>query len=301
MTMVENVEILTLDLRFESCRIRNKRAQQELLVSISQNGIREPLEGVSKNNVRILLNGFKRYRCAQNLGIKILPYSCLGSDEAHGIIELLRVSNAKTLSILEQARLIDQLKKGYKMSVSEIAAMLERSKAWVSMRIGILSQMSEKIRDQIFSGRFPAYSYMYTLRQFIRMNNIKIEEIEKFVSSVSGKSLSIRQIEQLAYGYFKGPDEYRDQIEKGNISVILERPKDIKPETVDCNATERKMINSLDLAQKYIRQVIYRHNDTKFKNNAFFAESNLLSGGILKLLDPFGKAIGDLYDKSRKA
>jgi ParB/RepB/Spo0J family partition protein len=301
MTMVENVEILTLDLRFESYRIRNKRAQEELLVSISQNGIREPLEGVSKNNVRILLNGFKRYRCAQNLGIKILPYFCLGSDEARGIIELLRVSNAKTLTILEQARLIDQLKKVYKMPVSEIAAMLERSKAWVSMRIGILSQMSEKIRDQIFSGRFPAYSYMYTLRQFIRMNNIKIEEIERFVSSVSGKSLSIRQIEELAYGYFKGPDEYRDQIEEGNISVILERSKDINPETIDCNATERKMINSLDSAQKYMRQVIYKHNDTKLKNNAFFVQSNLLSGGILKLLDPFGKAIGELYDKSRKA
>jgi ParB/RepB/Spo0J family partition protein len=299
--MVENVEILTLDLRFESYRIRNKRAQEELLVSISQNGIREPLEGVSKNNVRILLNGFKRYRCAQNLGIKILPYFCLGSDEARGIIELLRVSNAKTLTILEQARLIDQLKKVYKMPVSEIAAMLERSKAWVSMRIGILSQMSEKIRDQIFSGRFPAYSYMYTLRQFIRMNNIKIEEIERFVSSVSGKSLSIRQIEELAYGYFKGPDEYRDQIEEGNISVILERSKDINPETIDCNATERKMINSLDSAQKYMRQVIYKHNDTKLKNNAFFVQSNLLSGGILKLLDPFGKAIGELYDKSRKA
>jgi hypothetical protein len=301
MTMIENVEILTLDLRFESYRIRNKRAQEELLVSIAQNGIREPLEGVSKNNVRILLNGFKRYRCAQSLGIKILPYACLGSDEALGIIELLRVSNAKTLTILEQARLIDQLKKVYKMPVSEIATMLERSKSWVSMRIGILGQMSEKVRDQIFSGRFPAYSYMYTLRQFIRMNCIKMEEIERFVSSVSGKSLSIRQIEQLANGYFKGTEEYRDQIEKGNVSVILERSKEINPATIECNGTEVKMINSLELAQKYMRQVIYNHNDNRFKNNGFFAQSNLISGGILKLMDPFGKAIGELYDKSRKA
>lgn len=294
------MEILTLDLRFEGYRMRNKRAQQELLVSIAQNGIREPLEGVSKDNVRILLNGFKRYRCAHSLGIKILPYTCLGSDEAEGIIELLRVSNAKGLTILEQASLIEQLRKVYKMSVSEIGAMLERSKSWVSMRIGILSQMSEKVREQIFSGRFPAYSYMYTLRHFIRMNNIKMEEIERFVSSVSGKGLSIRQIEQLAYGYFKGPDEYRNQIEEGNISVILGRAKEINRETMDCNASERKMINSLELVQKYMRHVIYKHNDTKLKNKAFFAQSNLLSGGILKLQDPFGKAIGELYDKSGK-
>lgn len=301
MTMVENVDILTFDLRFQGYRIRNKAAEGDLLVSIAENGIREPLEGVSRNDVHILLNGFKRYRCAQKLGIKILPYSCLGNDEVFAIIKLLRVSNSKSLTILEQSKLIEELRSVYKMSVSEIASMLERSKSWVSMRIGISSQMSKNVREQIFSGRFPAYSYMYTLRQFIRMNTIKGQEIDKFVSSVAGKGLSIRQIEQLASGYFKGPNEYREQIERGNISVILNRFNEINPETLECNASERKMINSLELAQKYMRQVVYKYNDNSFKHNAFFAQVNLLSGGILRIIDPFGKAIGELYDKSRKA
>jgi hypothetical protein len=133
------------------------------------------------------------------------------------------------------------------------------------------------------------------------MNTIKREEIDKFVSSVAGKNLSIRQIEQLANGYFKGPDEYREQIENGNISMILDRFNEINPDSLECNASERKMINSLELAQKYMRQVIYKYKDNRFKHNGFFAQANLLSGGVLRIIDHFHKAIGELYDKSRKA
>ncbi|RZB35720.1 MAG: hypothetical protein SRB2_02847 [Desulfobacteraceae bacterium Eth-SRB2] len=57
-----------------------------------------------------------------------------------------------------------------------------------------------------FSGHFPVYAYMYTLRPFIRMNGINKKEVDIFVSSVAGKNLSIRDIEILAHGYFKGTD-----------------------------------------------------------------------------------------------
>ena len=129
----------------------------------------------------ILLNGFKRYRCASKLGIRIAPYASLGEDEASGIINLLRVSNDRSLTILEQARFIDQLRQLDQMSVADIADALSRSKAWVSMRLGLIGEMSPAVREQIFSGAFPVYPYMYTLRQFMRMNGVKKQDIEDFV------------------------------------------------------------------------------------------------------------------------
>jgi len=66
--MVKQVEILSFDLRFEGHRLRNKAAERILLASISENGIRDPLQGVDMEDTRILLNGFKRYRCAKKLG-----------------------------------------------------------------------------------------------------------------------------------------------------------------------------------------------------------------------------------------
>ena len=136
--------------------MKNPALEARLLASIARRGIEEPLEGVERANQNILLNGFKRYRCASKLGIRIAPYAPLGEDEASGIINLLRVSNDRSLTILEQARFIDQLRQLDQMSVADIAEELSRSKAWVSMRLGLISEMSEAVRQQIFSGAFPA-------------------------------------------------------------------------------------------------------------------------------------------------
>jgi len=299
--MYKQIEISSLDLRYESCRMIFPRAEKELLGSILQHGIRDPLQGVeAKDGCRILLDGFKRYRCAKKLHIDIVPYHSLGVDEALGIIKLIRIANAKSLSILEQARLIDELKTVHKMSVSEIAELLERSKGWVGMRVGIIRQMSKGVLDKIFNGQFPVYSYMYTLRPFIRMNGINKKDIDEFVSLVAGKNLSIRDIEILAHGYFKGPDEFRQQIKNGNISWGLSRLKDTFLNTTDCTEFERGMLRDLEVTQKYMQRVTYKSRDKRLKNNAFFVQANLLTGGILRQMDIFSRSIKEFYDKSRQ-
>ena len=299
--MVQNVEITSFDLRYESYRMRHKGSERALLCSISDYGVREPVEGVDIKEKRILLNGFKRLRCARKLGIGIVPYTSLGADEVSGIIKLLRTSNAKALSILEQAKLIDDLRNIHTMSVSEIAQTLERSKSWVSMRLGIMCEMSDSVKEKIFSGEFPVYSYMYTLRQFIRMNCIKGSEINEFVDSVAGKNLSIRDIERLAHGYFNGPEEFREQITSGNILWGLEQVKRTSQDVTNCNEAELGMLRDLEIIQKYMRKVIYKSKDTRFKHNSFFAQANLLAGGILSKINIFHRALRGFYDRTGQA
>ena len=216
---IRQVEISSFDLRYERCRLKSEVTEKALLSSILDHGIRDPLRGVeTKGGCRILLDGFKRYRCAKKLSIGIVPYHCLGEDEAFGIITLLRIANAKSLNILEQSRLIDELRTIHKMSISQIAGLLEKSKGWVGMRVGIIGQMSPAIMDKVFSGQFPVYSYMYTIRSFIRMHAVSKQDVDVFVKSVAGKGLSIRDIEILANGYFKGGEGIRQQIRNGNIT-----------------------------------------------------------------------------------
>jgi hypothetical protein len=38
----------------------------------------------------------------------------------------------------------------------------------------------------------------------MRMNGVGKQDIEEFVIALSGKKLSVREIEQLAHGYFRG-------------------------------------------------------------------------------------------------
>ena len=298
--MVEQVEILSLDLRYERLRLKSAGAERQLLVSISQHGIRDPLQGVDTQAGRVLLDGFKRLRCAQKLGIAIVPYTSLGSDEALAMIELMRICNAKNLSILEQAKLIDELKNVHKMSNSEIAGHLEKSKAWVSVRAGIIAEMSECVMQKIFNGEFPVYAYMYTLRPFIRINRIGKADIDEFVTAVSGKNLSIRDIEILAHGYFKGSQDFREQVKNGHISWSLSRLKDRSANATDCSEIERRMLKDLEIVQKYMQRVTSRSRDTRYESNNFWVQANLLSGGILRQLDIFSKSIGDFHDRSRQ-
>ena len=296
--MVEQVEISSFDLRYQGCRMRCPGAEKALLLSILDKGIRDPLQGIDTKPCRILLDGFKRYRCANKLGIGIVPYCSLSTDEATGIIELIRMSNATSLSILEQAKLIDELKSVHHMSVSEIARLVDKSKGWVGMRVGIIGQMSPLVMSKIFSGKFPVYAYMYTLRPFIRMNGTNKKEVDEFVGSVAGKKLSIRDIEILAHGYFKGNDELRRQIKSGNILWALSRLKETHAHAGDCTELERQMLKDLEITQKYMQRVTYKSKDKRFNTNSFFAQANLLSGGVLKQLEAFTQAIWQFYDRT---
>ena len=299
--MILQVEISNFDLRFEGYRLRSPATERILLASISENGIRDPLQGVDMEDTRILLNGFKRYRCAKKLGIGIVPYVSLSSDTGAGIIELLRMSNEKGLSILEQARLITELKEGHHMSTADIACLLEKSKAWVSVRSGITSEMSPVVMEKIFCGQFPAYAYLYILRPFIRINRITREEIDEFVVLAAGRNLSIRDIELLANGYFRGSAELGEQLRKGDIGWALSSLRNTAGKSGDCTAAEQAMLRDLERTQGYMRRVTVRCRPTAFKTGAFFAQANLLTGGILRQLDLFTRTVRDFHDRSGKA
>ncbi len=299
--MTREIELSQLDLRYEGHRMRQAKVELRLMDSIGQRGIEEALEGVDRPAGSILLNGFKRYRCARVLQIHKVPYVSLGEDEAMGILSLLRTSNDKSLSLLEQAGFVDELKSVRQMSVAEIAEQLGVSKAWVSMRAGMMAQMSEAVRRELFKGGFPVYSYLYTLGRFMRMNGVKREQIEPFVLALSGRKLSVREIEQLARGYFLGPESFREEILKGNVALPLEQMKKASADEDGCSEFERVMLNDLVVIRKYMQRVLGKSLDEKLQSQAFHAQSHLLSAGILSCSTSFFQTIRKLHDRNGKA
>jgi hypothetical protein len=297
--MGESVERSSLDLRYEG--LRDDAREAHLLGSIASRGIEEPLEGVDTPAGRFLLNGFKRYRCAKKLKIDCVPYVCLGEEEAAGILSLMRVSADKALGILEQARFIVDLLTIHGMSVAEVAQSLSRSKAWVSMRRRLLEEMSESIQQILFQGTFPVYSYMYTLRPFMRMNSVKPEQIERFVKVVAGKGLSVREIELLADGYFKGPASLREAIDEGKLGWSLDQIKSVPPDEEGCSQFERVLLADLQTLQKYLERVMLKSDEQRLQSRAFFAQANLLVGGLLTTLEPFRERMKEFYDRSGHA
>ena len=237
--MSQHVELSTLNPRYEGYRLRDHAREARLLASIAARGIEEPLQGVDPPGGRFLLDGFMRYRCAQKLGIHCVPYVSFGAEEATGIVNLMRVSRDQTLGILEQARFVVDLLTLHGLSVSEVAEMLSRSKAWVSMRRGLLEEMGDTIQRILFQGTFPVYCYMYTLRPFGEMNLVTRSQLERFVQSVAGRRLSVREIGLFAHGYFRGPTTLREAIEQGKVAWTLQHMQGVPPDAEGCNEFER--------------------------------------------------------------
>ena len=299
--MIKNIKSEDIDTRYETCRIKNKQVEKELLDSVIENGILEPLEVINIVNKPILLNGFKRYRNAIKAGIESIPCISIGENEVIGILELLKISNKKTLNIIEQAQLIDKLHSTHKMNIVDISQNLDKSKSWVSMRLGLIKEMDNEIKNILFNGEFPVYAYMYTMRQFMRMNYAKKDEISEFIQLIAGKKLSTRSIENLAYGYFKGSSEFKEQIKNGDISWALKKMNNIQRETTNCNKTEQAIIRSLDAVNTYIQRILMGLKNPRLKSQSFFAQSNFLAGGILSKMKRFNKELEEFYDRSGKA
>jgi len=299
--MAREIELAALDLRYESYRMRNPAAEARLLAAMAERGIEEPLQGVDHPSPSILLNGFKRYRCAVKLGINMAPYASLGEEEAAAILNLLRLAKDHSLSILEQAAFLDQLRQLESTSVADLAERLGRSKSWVSMRLGLIAEMSPRVREQIFRGAFPVYPYMYTLRPFMRLNGVRKQDIEEFVLALSGRKLSVRDLEQLAHGYFRGPASLRQAIGEGHPGQVLELMRQVPEDADGCNEFERVLLKDLELTAQYMRRVMGKSEDRRLKTPAFHAQANLLTAGILSQTRAFSDSVRKLHDRSGQA
>jgi len=299
--MTRSVELAVLDLRYEGYRMRNPAAEARLLASLAERGIEQALEGVDAAGASILLNGFKRYRCALKLRLQMAPYASLGEEEATAILNLLRVSNDRSLTILEQARFLEELRQRNAMSVADIAGQLSRSKSWVSMRLGLMAEMSAVVREKLFRGEFPVYPYMYTLRQFMRMNGVRKQDIEDFVVALAGKQLSVREIEQLAHGYFRGPSSFREVIRQGHVALALDWFRQVPEDPDGSNEFERVLLKDLEITQKYMQRVMGKSADRRLKTPAFLAQAHLLTAGILSQTRAFFAVMRKLHDRCGQA
>jgi hypothetical protein len=293
------VELCQLDLRYEGCRLKSPAAEARLLAAIAQSGIQQPLQGVELSSARILLNGFKRLRCARKLHIHTAPFASLGADEVSGIVCLLRTANDHALSLLEQARFLDELKAGRGLSVAEMAQQLSRSKAWVSLRLGVLAELSPLVRAALFDGSFPVYSYLYTLRPFRRLNGAAA--IDEFVRALRGKKLSARQIEQLAHGFFRGPESLREEIRKGHLTLPLQQLKELPEDPDGCSQFERLLLGDLEQVHKLQIRLMTKSTDRRLSSRPFRAQAHLLCAGLLSRLPAFTKTLQNLYDHCGQA
>lgn len=258
------IEVNQIDLCYGNYRCNNATTEKKLLNSISQLGITIPLSVIEKEGSiqpYLLLDGFKRLRCAQKLNLHQIPITIIGDNEVAGVLSILCHNQSSTLNALEEAVFIERLNSYHGLSNSEIARRINRSVAWVNLRVEMSRSMSEIVRKKILSGKFPLRSYMYDLLPFTRVKG-GMAEVEKFVIALSGKELSTRDIALLAHAFFRGEEEVKQQILTGNLDWTLRMLKTSKesPEVLkkpESNQTPiEKLVFILGMCERNISQIV---------------------------------------------
>lgn len=278
--------------------MKDVRAERELLPDIAQRGIERPLAGVDSDGRWMLLDGFKRLRCACKLNMGYVPCVSLGADEAACITAMLRGPGQKRLTFLEEARFLQELQSVHGMSLAAIAASVGRSKGWASMRLSALAEMSETVREAIFRGSFPAYAYLYFVRPFMRMNGVGRTSIDAFVNATSGRGYSVREIERLAHTYFGGTEEAKREIASGHAAIALD---ELRSASTACTARERACLTDLERVARSMETLAARADEAGLKTGAFRAQAQILVARILGRAEGFVSAMRRLHDRCAHA
>jgi hypothetical protein len=135
----------------------------------------------------------------------------------------------------------------------------------------------------------------------MRINGVGQGEIERFVQAVAGGRLSVREIDLLAHGYFRGPASLRQEIDQGNWKWSLEQMQTV-PETCEvCNDVERALLRDLERLLKYIGRVMTQCNSDRLQTRAFHAQANLLVARLLSRRESFFNKMKEFYDRSGQA
>jgi hypothetical protein len=142
---------------------------------------------------------------------------------------------------------------------------------------------------------------MVTLRPFMRMNGVGQQEIEGFVQAVADQKLSVREIELLSHGYFRGPDSLRREIDQGNWKWSLTQLQSVPEDPEACNDTERALLSDLEKLLKLIGRVTTRCDHEQLQTRAFHAQANLLLARLLSRREAFFKKMEEFHDRSGHA
>src|SRR5690606_16446146 len=102
-----------------------------------------------------VVDGFKRLERWRGQGAQVVPVVIEGSVEPYGAKRLLLIANAppRTLSVMDEARVMASLRHDDGLGPKSIAGLLGRKPHWVAQRLAMAAGLSPAVERRIDAGR----------------------------------------------------------------------------------------------------------------------------------------------------
>lgn len=208
----------------------------ELMLSIIENGIRNPLKGYLKDGKVILREGFRRMRAvklALSKGKNIERVPVIIEDrpmsEEERTLEFLINNDGKPFTMLEQSEVIRRLL-NFEWKVTDIVKKTGKARGYIENLI-LLTRVPVKVQNLIKEGKISAHAVIKIMQAVKGDSEKAVKEIDNAIQAAkeSGKEkatpkhVAAKKVKSQSFGkFYKWAEEIADTI-AGRKDVFKQR------------------------------------------------------------------------------
>lgn len=189
--------------RFQPREVIDPEKQRELMLSIKEKGIIQPVVVRPKGNSYELIAGERRLRAAKELGFSQLPaiIKDVQDDEALEI-SLIENIQRQDLNPIEEAQAYQRLADEFSLTQEDISQKVGKDRATIANTLRLL-RLPEKIKEEIYLGRVSMGHAKAIL--MLESKEAQLELCNKIVK----RGLSVREAEYFVRRKSTGPSRRR--------------------------------------------------------------------------------------------
>lgn len=198
--MIVELPLDSLDMRYARLRGRHPQAERRLIASMGEIGQQSPVIVVAgaEPGSYVLIEGRKRVRALRRLKADVVKAAVWEMPAPQALVAAYQLQDGTGWNALEEGWLVWELVRGAGLSTLEAGRRLERSKAWVSGRLGLVESLPEVVQEGVRGGKIGAYTATRHLLPFARANGVDCEELAVKVIENGFRS---REVETLCRYY----------------------------------------------------------------------------------------------------
>ncbi len=207
------LNLSALDLRHGRIRTRRPVSERRLLVSLGEVGQQSPVVVVAAPEAGryVVIDGHKRVRALERLKADVVKAVVWEMSAGEALVASYQLASGSGWNAVEEGLLIWELVRVEGLSETEAGRRLDRSKGWVSGRLGLVEVLPEAVLEGVRSGEIGAYTATRHLLAFARANAV---DCESLAVKIVENGLRSREVETLCRYYSSaGRDGRRRMLE----------------------------------------------------------------------------------------
>ena len=178
------------------------------MASLGEGGQQSPVVVVAAGEAGryVVIDGYKRVRALIKLRADVVRAIVWEMSAVESLVTAYQMASGAGWNAVEEGLLAWELVRGGGLSTSEAGRRLDRSKAWVCGRVGLVGSLPEAVLEGVRSGKIGAYTATRYLLPFARAN---AADCENLAGKMMCEGFRSREVEVLCRYYNSASREGR--------------------------------------------------------------------------------------------